>query len=153
MTVPHALESKRQFGFLRELFFFAVPGRALQYMGVHFFLEQLVMDPKTRKLVFNCKVVFFYNKSRLIRVSFSHFFYQLLHTFPSRVFVHPSPIDSLSGLLSTISSTNCYILFPHVCSFIHRPSTPYPGSYQLLHNKFTNNCVMHTSTMTALGGD
>jgi hypothetical protein len=58
MTVPHALESKRQFGFLRELFFFAVPERASQYMGVHFFLKQLVMDPKIQKLVLNCKVFF-----------------------------------------------------------------------------------------------
>jgi hypothetical protein len=33
------LKSKRQFGFLRELFFFAVPGRASQYMGVHFFFK------------------------------------------------------------------------------------------------------------------
>jgi hypothetical protein len=58
-AVPHhALESKRQFGFLREWGFFAVPGTCLQYMGVHFFFKQLVMDPKTRKLVFNCKVVF-----------------------------------------------------------------------------------------------
>jgi hypothetical protein len=31
-----ALESKKQFVFLRELVVFAVPGRALQYMGVHF---------------------------------------------------------------------------------------------------------------------
>jgi hypothetical protein len=100
MTVPHALESKRQFGFLRKFFFFAVPGRALQYMGVHFFLKQLVMDPKTRKLVFNCKVFFF-----TIRAA-------------------------LSGLLSAISSTNCYTFFPHVCLFIHRPSTPYPGYFQ-----------------------
>jgi hypothetical protein len=56
-AVPHALESKRQ---LREWFFLQSPGRALQYMGVHLFFKQLVMDPNIQKLVFNyCKVGFF----------------------------------------------------------------------------------------------
>jgi hypothetical protein len=51
MTVPHALESKRQFFFAR-VFFFAVLGRALQHMGVHFQQKQLVMNPENPEVGF-----------------------------------------------------------------------------------------------------
>jgi hypothetical protein len=81
-------------------FFFAVPGRASQYMGLHFFFKRLVMDPKTRKLVFNCKVVFFNNKSCLGQTSIVFFIISICQLMMLRIVV----VLDLMALLSRFAN-------------------------------------------------